>query len=258
MLIFSNYTDIIYHKKQNPEKYKKKFTAIGHAIISATRPRSFNSSLLLANGVYLHHKFETREMIDIFSQLGFSASYNDVKVFERSASCSEDRVYDTTFSQYIFDNADFSAATLDGLHTMHVMGGVRSLTPSDPVRPQKRIDKCLEVSMQSPTSQIPVHLFDGQFGSGLQRIKFSPLDELFANFERDAESSSLADVLWMCGKSFKISIGGWNGFLQNLTENMSYEKSAVTYLPFLDLPPNNYDCIYSVLMPAREKTRETQ
>ena len=97
---------IMYNRKEDALVYQRKCAAISHAIISAVRPRSFVSSIQIATSMYIHRKFESKELISILSSLGLAASYYDVRLFE---ACSlfqiEERILDGTFCQYIFDNA---------------------------------------------------------------------------------------------------------------------------------------------------------
>ena len=62
---------VIKNIKSTVEPLKKKSTAICHAIMSAVRPRSFISPLLLAVTVHFHRYFGSRRLIDILSSLGF-------------------------------------------------------------------------------------------------------------------------------------------------------------------------------------------
>ena len=82
--------------------------------------------------MYFHRTFGSRKAVDILHKLGFCASYNNTRKFELSAVMQqEDRVLDGTFCQFVFDNADFNVASLDGLNTLHVMGGIQVLTPAN-------------------------------------------------------------------------------------------------------------------------------
>lgn len=108
--------------KSTKNKNENKFVAIAHSIINCCRPRSFNSTVLLSLGIYLHRNFGTRRAIDIFSSFGFCASYTDVYVFESSSLLyPQPQVSRNSFSQFVFDNADFNISTIDGYNTFHSM-----------------------------------------------------------------------------------------------------------------------------------------
>lgn len=66
-------------KGRNDVVTNRRCTAIAHAIISACRPRSFISPVLLAVAMYIHGKYASRELIDILSSMGFADDYREVQ-----------------------------------------------------------------------------------------------------------------------------------------------------------------------------------
>ena len=60
---------------------KRRCNSITHAIISACRPRSFISQVLLSTAAYIHRRYASRELIDILNALGFSDDYREVQRF---------------------------------------------------------------------------------------------------------------------------------------------------------------------------------
>ncbi|KAF4530425.1 hypothetical protein B566_EDAN015256 [Ephemera danica] len=117
--------------KRSNENSQKKCTFISHAILSATRPRSFISPLLLTLGVKLHRLYGSRQLVDIMSALGCSESYHEIHKFEASAVMREEQVIPQGEHtvQYVYDNADHNAATIDGSGSFHVLGGIECVTP---------------------------------------------------------------------------------------------------------------------------------
>lgn len=108
-----------------PSSTDRKITAIAHSIISACRPRSYISPILLSIATYLHRKYASREVIDILSGLSFSCSYKEIQRLNNSFLDGSEPSYELSgFTQYIFDNADFNVATLTGHNTFHTMGGI--------------------------------------------------------------------------------------------------------------------------------------
>jgi len=100
-------------KGKNADVVNRRRTAIAHSLISACRPRSFVSPLLLAISVYIHRKYASRELIDILSSLSFSDDYKEVQLFESSLISSGEPSYNLNgFTQFVFDNADVNVATL--------------------------------------------------------------------------------------------------------------------------------------------------
>lgn len=73
----------------------------------------------------------------------------------------------------------------------------------------------------------------------------------------------LSDLLWLYGKWVNPpSIPGWNGFMTEVTKEMSFVKSKVLCMPsssvrnFNNAPPNNYDTVYRMLLSAANKCKE--
>ena len=253
-------TGIICTGKQNPQDYETKCTAIAHSIISAGRPRSFKSPIMLGTSIYLHRQFSSKAAVQLFSKLGFCASFDETRVYENSIiSGNEDRILDKSFSQYVFDNADFNSITLDGHHTLHVMGGIRIVTPHDSVlkqQPMNRLKEKLKAEEIAALSTIPIQVVTSNPETGLKNVVIRNIDSQMDYTELTAEQLSLYDATWLWAKVKDIEIGGWNGFLERVTSSMLCEKSTVLFLPFIDLPAHNHDCIKTALSYALEKSRE--
>jgi len=62
--------------------------------------------------------------------------------------------------------------------------------------------------------------------------------------------------MWLCGKVWGVKIGGWNGFMMNIHQEKSYSTSSISYLPFVNLPASDYNCILTVIQLAQRKTRD--
>ncbi|KYN50496.1 hypothetical protein ALC57_00134 [Trachymyrmex cornetzi] len=68
---------------------------------------------------------------------------------------------------------------------------------------------------------------------------------------------SAPDLLWLYGKCTDLpGILGWNGFIIEATNDKNYSQSFVSYLPFVNAPPTNYDTTYTVLVFASEKCKQ--
>lgn len=84
------------------------------------------SPLQLGLSVFLHGKFESKNIINILSSLGFCSTYYEALLFEASSiSHPQPDILPDSFTQFVFDNADFNVNTLDGLHTFHSMDGIQ-------------------------------------------------------------------------------------------------------------------------------------
>lgn len=69
-------------KKSADIKWDRKVNAIAHTVISAVRPRSFLSHILLGMSAKIYKKYGDKDLIDGLSYLGLAASFEDVQRFE--------------------------------------------------------------------------------------------------------------------------------------------------------------------------------
>lgn len=92
---------------------KTKLTSIGHTIIcSASRLRSYFSSLQVGFGAFLCMKYGSKDLIQIAHELGFSCSNKEKRVFEVSRiNHPQSIVHPDGISQFVYDNADVSVDT---------------------------------------------------------------------------------------------------------------------------------------------------
>lgn len=111
-----------------------KIAAIGQAMIQAARPRVIISPLQISLGVVLHQHFASRFLIDTLHNLGFCTSYSEIKKFQSSAAVVQGNslqvdVGEESCLQFVADNVDHNACTIDGLNTFHGMGIMAAITP---------------------------------------------------------------------------------------------------------------------------------
>ncbi len=71
------------------KKTNGKVASIEQAIMQATRPRVILAPLQLGLGLQMHDHFSSRYLIDTLNSHGFSCSYSDVKLYERSAAVAQ-------------------------------------------------------------------------------------------------------------------------------------------------------------------------
>lgn len=134
------FLDALLTRKTNDKKTKIKLLSLAHSIISIIRPRSFISSVLQGIAFFIHRKFGSKSLLKLLSNLGFSGSYYDATMLELSAIYhAQEPLPPETFVQFVFDNADFNVATLDGLNTFHSVGGISCVTPAESVPPGNAI-----------------------------------------------------------------------------------------------------------------------
>lgn len=249
---------IISHRKSNASKYCVKQFAIAHAIITSTRPKSFISSLLLGLAVTLNKKYASKELIEILNSLGFCSSYKDLQLFEGSVlENPQEKVYDGTFLQYVFDNADHNINTIDGRNTFHSMGGIEIETPLTLVQRKEPIKKLKNIPSSIKTGKfghVAIKYFKKQLNSGWNCVSVENLSNLYPISMSPALTSK--DFLWICGrKNHPDYFIGWHGFMEHITKELSYSRSKINFLPFVNAPPSNYDTVYTVLLEADSRRR---
>lgn len=231
---------ILSNKNGDGTHVSKKCTSIAHATMSATRPRSFRSTIQMSVGIYLHRKFESRYLINILSSLGLCSTYHDIIKFETSSFIyPPTRVLENSFSQFVFDNADFNSCTIDGLHTTHIMGGICCATPALSVIPDEPliIVKTLPSAKDiSKYGQVPIYYYEKGIESGLENIEIRDLNQ-FTTFQRTTQHLQPIDVLWACGKYLKINnLSGWNGYMENICQlspiDFTFANNIFTFCRF--------------------------
>lgn len=143
--VLRTFLDIIIktHKEKsedNMKNYGKKVATISHCIISATRPRSFSSPILLGLSAMMHKKYASKGLIDSLANVGLCSSYKEVLRFEASIvkDPANHSLLEDAYIQFVYDNADHNTCTIDGKNTFHAMGGIMVATPSSSVVSKKK------------------------------------------------------------------------------------------------------------------------
>lgn len=94
---------ILKNKKGTLKDWSSTILSIAHAIISATRPRSFISSLQVGLAAVLNRKYGSRVLLNLLSSLGFCATYEEVVLFETSAIMHpQTHIMSDAFLQFVF------------------------------------------------------------------------------------------------------------------------------------------------------------
>ncbi|KYN08456.1 hypothetical protein ALC62_00565 [Cyphomyrmex costatus] len=224
--------------------------------MSAVRPKSFTSPVLLGIGSFIYKKFGSRTLIDILYNLGFSESYTEISVFETlSISHEEPDVSETGFMQFVFDNADFNVRTLDGHGTFHAMGGIQCITPSDSIDPDTRLPRTTErksTVVSSKLAGVELKNYMKAKNEGLATIKAWDLGSL--RYVSQEIHVTCPDFLWLYGKWMcDLPIPGWSSFMEKSNAHRQSSMTTVRYLPFLNAPPTNYDTVFTSLLISAEK-----
>lgn len=212
---------IILTNKSTPDNYKNKITSIAHAIIAATRPRTFLSALQVGLAAMINKKYGSKELLKILSSLGFCATYEESLLFEASVlSHPQTLILNDSYFQFVFDNADHNVNTIDGKNTFHAMGGIEIITPSDSISGSEcvsRLKKIPSADVIGKFGNVNFHIFQKPATSGMEKITVKNLNEL-CPMSLDIEILP-SDFLWLQGKSMKPNnFEGWNGFMEILTE----------------------------------------
>ena len=244
----------IIKSKSKVKSNEKRCTSIAHAIISACRPRSFVSPILLSTAIYIHRRYASRELIDILNALGFSDDYREVRRFNSTFIENEPSYNLTGFTQMVFDNADHNIATLTGHDTFHSMGGIACVTPPGEHQ-QNVIRRPITVpsaSVIGSYGKVPIHTYRKPFVPGLKSINITALE-----ITDKTESVKLAerlDCFWRASYILKpANCPLWSGFMQIIYDGENSDMSRVEILPFINLDPTKETTIYTALCFAKDQ-----
>lgn len=215
------------------------------------------NSFVVGISVYLHRKFGSRLLIDLLSNLGLSSSYSEAQMYE-SSSLALKRKCDSSYVQYVFDNADFNVSTIDGHNTFHQMGGIECRTPDkklfSPSFP--RVDRIPDAEKSVKENKIVIQHWEPS-DTTLPGCKVADLNALKPHYcDGGKTMPSKNTLLWMLLSTKHQNVPSWGGFMSQMTEQRTcYETSRVQCLPFINLPPSSYDAIFSVLKFVAEKLK---
>lgn len=250
------------NRKGDAAAQDKKCVPIAHAIIAATRPRSFLSPLQLALALFLYRRFGSKNLVSMVSNLGFCASYKQAQALEISAVLqSQPIIKPGLFCQFVFDNADCNVNTIDGSNTFHSMGGIACITPSSAGdvamnQPIPKVTSTPSAADIGKIGMIPLKSYEKAEGSGLRTIKVKDLQSSHP-LRDEGDLFSPYDLIWIFGKLQEIqNIPGWRGFMETVTRNSTSELTRIRCLPFINSQPSKYDTIYTTLLLAVEESRK--
>jgi len=231
----------------NADVVSRRCTAIAHSVISACRPRSFISPVLLAIAVYIHRKYASRELIDILSSISFADDYKEVQRFENGLLSAGEPSYGLHgFTQFVFDNADFNVATLTGNNTFHAMGGIACVTPPGTVEkpPIKRIIQPPPAEAVGTFGHISIKTYHKPAVLGLHSVTVEPLQ--ISDTHR--LPASALEFVWMLGYVLNLTpCLPWSGFMKTVVKSDEFQTSRIETLPFINLDRSNPSTIYTAL-----------
>lgn len=209
-------------KDNNP--YQKKIIAISHTLISAVLPNKFISTVLLSLAVYLHRRYESRLMIEIMSRIGFSASYDEVRTYEKSCVFSRRPELDMGlmkgFSQLVFDNADINVNTCDGHNTFHYTGGILIVTPGSAVpkgEPLPRLTEKPSAIQVAAKNEIEIVPFQKISNGSLKNVIIKDIYNSRPLLQREPIRTT-REIVWAAGKWLHLeNHPGFFGFMERHT-----------------------------------------
>lgn len=222
-----------------------KVSSLGQAMMQATRRRGLLPPLQLGLGVQMHHHFASKFLVDSLHNLGFSCSYSEVQMYERSAAVAQklDLCGFTPghFMQYVADNADHNVQTIDGHGTFHGMGIIACVTPK--IQHASIIPRIKVTAKDiADVGQINIVPYVQRSG-GLKHLTYSESEE-----PSEGDRETTADRLWKLSLVLgKGSRPAWSGMMKMLNSGDHPGQSSVIFLPMIDMDPGDLTCIYSTL-----------
>lgn len=234
---------------------ERKILTIVDSIIASACSGSFVSTVQMGIGFYLHKRFRSWNLIDLFHNLGISISYSEVCKYKASVTLETSNIASEGFVQFVFDNADQKALTVDGYDTFHVMGGVKCVTPASAVKTEitvPRPEVLPNATWLRKFGFIPTSLFDGTLNIALTNIEM--VDVLSLQLcPPSAQLASIYNWIWM-GVPWQRD-PTWDGVAscKIAAGQQSYEKSVVIPLPFVNLDRTNSTTINTGLRFAAEE-----
>ena len=229
------------------KKHQTKIGAIGQSLMQAARPNSLLMPFPLYLSVHLHSRFGSRYLVEKLSQFGFCKGYNEALCFEKNAAVvSESRSLEISSEQTMefgADNVDDDPASLDGSETIHMLGMIVGLTPS---AKQARLLVLQNTVNNTQIRELSSNLIFKFNSEGVKKL--GGLIYLDYPTPDCQDRFIMLDLIWKCKQLVPIEAPLWSGLMQaafGISE--AVQKSAVVFLPFIDLHSTDLNCVYSTL-----------
>lgn len=156
-----------------------------------------------------------------------------------------------------------------------LMAGIRSTVwevsnvlhpPAHNLHASTNVKKLNSAPLQEDVGQLgvlEVQTFEGRGTNALEQIIIEDLS-LLKPISCDIFTPTIQDLLWMSGNWLQeveptlevANIPEWKGFMQLTSKLTNMEKTPVTFLPFINSPPNEYSTIRTALQFASNKSQE--
>ena len=221
---------------------------------------------MFAVGVQMDHVFGSKWLVTQLSRLGFSIGPDEVTRYKQTVLATEEttEVLKTylpgAFTMWIADNVDHNPATIDGKGSLHDMGIISASTcleggtPSLNMEPVVRL-KLQKVSKVTKNKGVPIVPYVNEDQTGLSKITFKELPKLEPSHV--TPSIHYLNILWHSSYFvLKNRRSNWVGFMSERVLGQHPGKAMVSFLPILDLDPNDMTCVYSVLLHMQNQARQ--
>lgn len=222
---------------------------LAHSIICAVRLKSFIFTLHHATGLYINHKSGSKLIVNLLSNLGVCASYYDVALHGMSAIKAEvTTITPPVFAQYVYDNADHNAQTLDGKNTIHVAAGIVALHPPSILGTGKLVEKLTKLPYAAEVASfgnVPLKDYVDHEKS-LKSIVYEDVQDY--TFGSVAAGLTPVYTTYIWGRFLKVwELPSARGFLEKISHDVECRVSRVLLLPIIDQDSSNPQTIHTAL-----------
>ena len=226
--------------------------ALGQAIMQQQRPRSLMAPMQFALTMRVYD--ECPGLLSNLFKNGFCLSENEAKLFKASAAYKNPDPFQLSngkFGWIIGDNFDHNKITLTGHDTIHVMGLMMTKTPSEAL-PNKVFRCDRNILNEKPSDLIQIREIKQLKDKELdKKIIYKIVSDITAE-----DSRQHLDMLWKISLAYRMEKIGWQGYMMAITDGEHTGKASVHFLPMVNLDPNSWKCVYSVLMYGRDNCKK--
>ena len=243
-----------------PNKVKQ--VSLGQCITQAARSRSLMCPAPFGVGIQLDKTLGSKWLTNHLAKLGLSITSDKILRFKHSAlektndlQTDIDILHETQFIQWSGDNVDHNLVTLTGKDTFHSMGIIEMTGTQPPSKMIRRLKYRQRSADFGKKQSIPIHYYLGSSLKGLAKLHLQAIRTLQTPITLPVEVGY--DFLWYSSIFVARLTPNWSGFMQDLTgKNVSKQKDHITFLPIIDMSPNDEHCIYSTLIFIIEQAKQ--
>ena len=246
-----------------------KQAALGQCLLKAVKPKNGIPPLLFALAVEIDHTVGAKALLTTACRPGYTLGWDEVRRFKQSVAmdnCNGDLpLREDAFYQWVADNADHNANTLDGKQTFHLMGIIEcgNYKPAPPLGRVRGISKIMKSEEATNNHLIKIHWYDHPDVRSLSKLILKPIDETLFH-SSPSEVKLNIDILWHAAGLFRKAERqgprpNWNGYMDLASLGLAHPaKSTTVTLPFVDLNPSDESCIFSTIMYVIELSQQKE